>query len=730
MRGVESREREFTGGLSDRAAMSRSARANAAPSPNGRAALEPPLVVTAAQRENVERKLELLPTSPGVYVFLGPKARVLYVGKARSLRSRVRQYFQPGSSDTRFFALRLPEEAVDIETFVVANEKEAALLENAMIKERQPLYNFKLRDDKEFLSLRLDPKQKWARLGVVRKPANDGARYFGPYDSATSARRTLRLVNRHFKLRTCTDTEMNARVRPCLQHQIQRCLAPCVLEVDRDEYVAQTKLVGLFLDGRHDELVEDLDRRMRDAAQTLAYERAAQYRDQLRSVERVREDQRIAVARDVDQDAIGIYVEGDKGELAVVEVRSGRVANVRTFPFTSPSFEGVGLPDDELIAAFVRERYAERSELPDEVLVPLPLEAMEGLAEMLSEGRPRKMKIREPQRGSGRDLIAMATENAAHAFKEKRRAEEDIEGRLAEVQRRLRLPKPPIRIECIDISHSGGTDTVASMTALENGMPDRKRYKSFHLRTVSGGDDFGAMREVLTRRLSRRHEVGWDLPDLLVVDGGKGQLEIAVAVLRDLNITDLPVCGLAKEKPNSKGEVSPERVFLPGQKNAIPLRERSATLHFLGTVRDEAHRTSNLLRIRLGKRKRLRSGLEDIVGVGPKTRNLLLKTLGSLKAIAAADQSALQRAGASEAQAQRIVAYFASATQGPSSDAAELASAEDVAVDGAFQHAIAPGDDDGDDVELEEVEVAELEALASELPMPDLVPDIDDPGER
>lgn len=652
----------------------------------------------STDRENVERKLEGLPASPGVYVFLGKGGRVLYVGKARSLRSRVRQYFQPGSSDTRYFATLLPEEAVDLETFVVANEKEAALLENAMIKERQPLYNFKLRDDKEFLSLKLDPKQKWPRLNVVRKPASDGARYFGPYDSATAARRTLRLVNRHFKLRTCTDSEMAARVRPCLQHQIQRCPGPCVLDVNEDEYNAQVRLVGLFLDGRHDELVKDLDERMRGAAGRLAYEQAAQYRDQLRAIERVREDQRIAVARDVDQDAIGLYVEGDRGELAVVEVRGGRVANVRTLPF-----ERVTLPDEELIAAFVRERYQDRSELPDEVLVPCAIEASEGLAEMLSEGKPRKLKIREPQRGSGKDLIAMANENAAHAYKEKRRAAEDVEGRLDEVQKRLRLPRPPRRIECVDISHSGGSDTVASITALLDGQPDRKRYKSFHLRTVSGGDDFGAMREVLSRRLARRAEPGWELPDLLVVDGGKGQLEIALAVLRELAITELPVCGLAKEKENTAGVKNPERVFLPGQKNAIPLRERSATLHFLGTVRDEAHRTSNLLRTRLMRRKRMRSGLEDIAGVGKKTRTTLLKELGSLKAIAAATEEQLRAAGASATQAQRILAHFAAPALDAPDDRAAMVDAENVAVDVAFEAEV----ELEDELEVQEVTLAE-----------------------
>jgi excinuclease ABC subunit C len=647
--------------------------------------------------EIVEKKLEALPVQPGVYVFLDRKGHVLYVGKARSLRSRVRSYFQPGSSDTRFFVHRLPYEIGDLETFVVANEKEAALLENALIKEKRPRYNFKLRDDKEFLSIRLDLRDAWPKLTVVRRPRQDGAQYYGPYDSATAARKTLRLVNRHFRLRTCRDADFARRVRPCLQYQIRRCPGPCVLEVDRDAYLAQASLVGLFLDGRQEELSADLERRMKEAASAHAFEQAAVYRDQLRAIERVQTDQRIAVAKDVDQDVLGLFVSGDRAELAMVIVRNGRMTNVRTFSLDAY------LPDEELVASFVTAFYAQGNAVPDEVLLPVEVEAMEGLALALSEQRGRRVVVLVPQRGAKRDLVRMASENAEHAFKEKQREKEDVEARLGDVARKLRLPRPPKRIECVDVSHLGGTDTVAAFTALTDGQPDRARYRSFHLRgtdVVRGGDDFGAMREVLTRRLARAAEEGWALPDLLVVDGGKGQLGIATAVLHELAATaepelaaalrELPVVGLAKEKEQTAGKMVTERVFLPGQKNPIVLRERSAARHFLTLVRDEAHRVSNALREKVGKRRRLRSGLDDVPGVGKKTRVALLKALGSLKAIVAADEAALVAAGATSSQARAIRAHFA--TSAPTTDRAvtepvdwvAAGETEDAAIEAAF----------------------------------------------
>jgi excinuclease ABC subunit C len=334
-----------------------------------------------------QRKLDNLPASPGVYVFHGADGKVLYVGKARSLRNRVRSYFQPGSSDLRAFVSRLERELTDIETFVTHTDKEAALLENQLIKSRQPKYNVKLRDDKEYLSLRLDAKKPWPRLEVVRRPKPDGAQYFGPYHSATAARQTLRLLNRYFQLRTCTDTEFRMRSRPCLQYQIKRCPGPCVLEVDEEEYRAQVANVARFLDGRHGELVRDIDVRMKGASGELEYERAAVYRDQLRAVERAQEEQRVAGVQKSDQDVIGFHRQGDQVEVAVLSMRGGRLFGVRTLPLRR-----VAVPNDEMLGAFLRQHYTDRASLPDEILVPVTIEMSEALErdERSARGAPQR----------------------------------------------------------------------------------------------------------------------------------------------------------------------------------------------------------------------------------------------------------------------------------------------------------------------------------------------------
>jgi excinuclease ABC subunit C len=450
----------------------------------------------------VQRKLETLPPQPGVYVFYGKQRVVLYVGKARSLRSRVRSYFQPGTSDARAFVARLDQELIDLETFVTGSEKEAALLENQLIKAHQPRYNVKLKDDKDFLSLRINPAAPWPRIDVVRRPRKDGASYYGPYHSATAARQTLRLVNRHFQLRTCTDAELARRVRPCLQYQIKRCPAPCVLPVPREAYLEQVRDVGLFLSGRHDELVKHLERRMGEASRALDFEQAAVFRDQLRAVSRVQEEQRVTSVSGVDQDIVGLHRVADQAEVALLRIREGKLVNVRTF-----GLRDVSLPDDELLASFVSEFYSmDSAEYPDELLLPAAVEAMDGLAEVLSERRGSRVKVLLPQRGPRVRLLEMARENAQHAFTEKQRADQDVEQRLLAVQQKLRLPTLPRRIECIDISHSGGEDTVAAVVALLDGQPDRARYRSFHLQTVSGGDDYARhLRSALAPLQARAH---------------------------------------------------------------------------------------------------------------------------------------------------------------------------------------------------------------------------------
>ena len=636
--------------------------------------------------ELVTSKLDALPAQPGVYLFKDKKGIVVYVGKAKSLRSRVRSYFQAAGTDERYFIPILQRTIGDLETLVTSSEKEATILENELIKNHKPRYNIKLRDDKDYLSLRLDAKAEWPRLDVVRRPNPDGARYFGPYHSATAARRTLHLINKHFQLRTCGDTELHTRKRPCLQYQIKRCPAPCVYEVDKAWYGEQVDSVGKFLDNRHDELSRELRERMHDASQQMRFELAAVYRDQLRAIEKVREQQRIVTVDDIDRDVLGLYREGEIAELALLYVRAGKLADVVTF-----SLRHVEIPDDEIVAAFLAQHYGRAQDgeddeahvpIPSEIIVSACPEGAEGIAEWLSDRAGHKVTVSQPQRGARMALLELANDNAKHAFAEKRRESADVEERLKQLQERLRLPTVPKRIECCDISHLGGGDTVGAIVAMKDGVPDKKRYRTFHVRrmaaggmapgdvTAGAGDDYAAMYEVLARRFRRgsrqeqeeqassdgtakleqetqaeaeksRDRIDWELPDLFVVDGGRGQLAVALAAARDLGLHELPIVALAKEKENVMGETLVDRVYLPGQKNPIALKSHSASLFFLARIRDEAHRFSNRARERLGKARRMRSVLDDISGIGPTTKKALLRALGSLAGIQRADDAAI-----------------------------------------------------------------------------------------
>ncbi len=636
----------------------------------------------------LEQKLASLPTQPGCYLFKDKNGAVLYVGKAKSLRSRVRSYFQEGGSDVRAFIPFLRRHAEDLETIVTATEKEAAILENSLIKERKPKYNVKLRDDKEYLSLRLSLEHAYPRLELVRKPKKDGASYFGPYHSATAARRTLNLVEKHFKLRTCTDREIGSRKRPCLEYQIQRCLAPCVLDIDRDLYSQQVRAVGLFLDGRHDELTKELKERMKAASENLEFELAGIYRDQLSAVESAHQAQRVVVVSDRDQDVLGIYREGDLAELCVMVVRRGRMIDTASF-----SMKNVELPDDEVVATFLREHYGEggsgEAHVPDEVIVPTLPDGVDGVSEWLVERRAEvvesrrtKVEVLAPARGPRRALLEMATDNAKHAFEEKRRAADDIDQRLARIQERLRLPTLPRRIECCDISHLGGADTVGAVVALLDGQLDKKRYRSYIVRSAGAGDDYQAMFEVLSRRFRRgkaaaektavdgEQDNDWQLPDLFVVDGGRGQLGVALAAAQDLGLHDLCIVGLAKEKDNVIGDKLTDRVYLPGQKNPIALRPNSPELFLLARARDEAHRFSNRGRTKVGKRRRFESELDSIAGIGPKTRTSLLKTLGSVAALReASDEAILAVPGVTQRHLQALREAFAPAATTPVGEA-------------------------------------------------------------
>ncbi len=576
-----------------------------------------------------------LPTGPGVYLMKDRQGTIIYVGKAKSLRSRVRSYFQPGTSDYRAFVALLEGLLGDLETIVTRSEKEALLLERELIKTHEPRFNIVWRDDKQYLCLRVDTSHEFPRVEVVRHMGKDGARYFGPFHSATSARQTLRVVNRQFLLRTCRDSVLYNRSRPCLEHQIGRCPAPCVLEVDRAEYGRHVDDVLLFLEGKSQELRERLTARMWEAAERYAFETAARLRDQLKAVERTLEPQDIALATMRDQDIVGIHREGPDVALAVLEVRQGRVEKVH-----SHFFEEMASSDEDVLESFILQSYANREDVPAELIVPVELESQVVLSEILSERRGRKVEVILPKRGERARVLELARQNAEHAFQEKRRSSGAAARVLQGLKDKLSLSRLPTRIECYDISNFMGRQIVGSQVVFEDGVAAKAKYRRYRVKSRAGQDDFGSLYEVLSRRLKRGLQEG-DLPDLLVIDGGKGQLGAVRAAMKDLGVEGVDLISLAKSRVLGESEEeggsamarSPERVFVTGAKDPIVLPQSSAEVFLLARIRDEAHRFAITFHQDLRRRASLRSTLEEIPGIGAVRRRALLQHLGSLRRV-------------------------------------------------------------------------------------------------
>jgi excinuclease ABC subunit C len=626
--------------------------------------------------------LDRIPTDPGVYIMKDAAGKVVYVGKAKNLRTRVRQYFRPGG-DERFFVAAgfLGKVLADIETVVVKDEKEALLLENHLVKRHQPKFNIKLRDDKQYLVLRVmppdgsegtAPAKVFPRVQAVRNIKDDGARYFGPYHSATSCRQTLRVLNRHFQLRTCTDHVLEHRGRVCLQYQIQRCPGPCALPVPPEAYAQSVDDVVLFLEGKDKELIGRLRERMATNAAQEHYEAAARLRDSIAAVERTVSTQHIVQEDFVDQDVFGVHREGDAAELAVLFVRAGKLVGKRSFAQKDQE-----LPDEEMMGAFVQQYYATGTFIPDEIVVPVELPDADLLAGWLGLARGKKVKLVWPQRGTRVRLLELATKNAETAMTSRRDKGADIEASLGKLQARLGLRRLPQRIECFDIAHVQGTDTVASMVTFVDGVPARSLYRTFKIRT-STNDDFASMYEVLSRRFRRsvraragggKDDDAWAAPDLLVIDGGKGQLGMAVAALTDLGIEleredAMDVISLAKERELAAGD-APDRVYLRNVKEPVALRANTAELFLLARLRDEAHRFANTFHRERRSKATLRSALDDIPGIGPTRRRSLLKHFGSVSAIAAAEIDAIAKApGMNKKAAARVHAALNTADMG------------------------------------------------------------------
>ncbi len=559
--------------------------------------------------------------------------KVIYIGKAKDLRNRVRAYFRGGDGRSQIdFLMRRVK---DVETLVTTNEKEAFILENNLIKQYKPRYNIRLKDDKSYLSIKVTVSHPWPRILATRKIVKDENRYFGPYSSAFAARETIDIIEKHFLLRTCTDYNFKNRARPCLQFQIRRCLGPCVLTVDRREYEEQLKQAILFIEGKSRELLEELKARMEERSEALEFEAAAKIRDQIQAVEQTLEKQRMVSHWGADQDIFGLYREGGFFEVQVLFVRQGKLTGNQAY-----SFEDLMFSDEELMESLLTQFYQGERFIPDEVLLPVELEDQGVREEYLSERRGKRVALLSPRRGDRRKLLEMAGQNARQSFSERHNKEKERETMLLELQQKLRLKHYPQRIECYDISNISGKQAVGSQVTFFDGEPDKKRYRHYRIRSpqaVRGGDDFEMMYEVLERRFRRGVEEG-DFPDLVVVDGGKGQLGMALAALRDLGIEDIDVIALAKTRvqssPRSRDiERTEERVFCPGQANPVTLSRNSNALFLLQRVRDEAHRFAITHHKKLRSKQSLHSVLDRIPGIGGVRKRALLRALGSLKRI-------------------------------------------------------------------------------------------------
>jgi excinuclease ABC subunit C len=632
-------------------------------------------------RERLLEKVALFPTGPGVYTFLDAKSQVIYVGKAKSLRARVRSYLHV-EDDGRLFYRHLRRTLRDVSCVATDTEKEALLLENTLIKRHSPRWNIKLTDDKSFLQIELTTHEAWpmARLVRVRSRRKKGE-VFGPYSSARAVRETLRHIKRWFPLRTCSNSELRNRTRACIEHEMGRCVAPCVGKISEEGYAGLVAEARLFLKGKNETLIPRLESRMQEHSEELRYEQAARVRDQLSAIRRTLEAQRMARTGSRDQDVFGFAAEDGLVVVLHIEVREGQVREPRAYELRT------ALEPQAALNAFLGQFYGEHRYVPHEVLLPAEVEDRELLEELLRERRGTQVEVKVHLRTDRRKLVDLASKNAALALAtgDVRRAV--IKETLAGLQRHLGLRHEPRSIECFDVSTIQGAFTVASKVRFEDGEPAPNGYRTYKVRTVEGQDDFAAMEEVIERRLRRGVEEG-DLPNLIVVDGGPPQLVRALAAATqvgvDLERTEL--VGLAKARAPRHGEEPTQRAFerihrLGGGEPTI-LEPASLECRFLVRVRDAAHRAAITYHRQLRRRSAFRSGLEEVPGVGPKRRLALLRRFGSLRAIRSASPEELSEVVPPKIAAT-ILDYLAQAKQREGAPAeAGAPSGEETAIKG------------------------------------------------
>ncbi|HID86164.1 MAG TPA: excinuclease ABC subunit UvrC [Anaerolineae bacterium] len=588
-------------------------------------------------RSQLKEQLNALPARPGVYLMKDERGKILYVGKAVNLRNRVRSYFHASASHTPKIQ-RLVKRIAEVDFIVTDSELEALILECNLIKRHRPRYNVRFKDDKRYPYIKVTWQEEFPKVFITRRMERDGARYFGPFTAAWAVHETLHTLRRIFPYLTCNRKITGTDRRACLYWDIGLCMAPCIGASSKEEYRAMMDQLCRFLEGRADEIVADLQSQMREAAEGLEFERAATLRDKIRAIERVIERQKIVSVALGDQDVIALARADGQACVQVFFVRHGKLIGREYFVLEGAE----GEETRAVMTSFVKQFYDEAAYVPPEILLQSEVDEAQVIEAWLRERRGGRVTLRVPRRGRKRELVEMAAENAAEtlaALRAQWRADTHRqEEALADLQTYLGLSEPPARIECYDVSNIQGTAATGSMVVFVNGVPRKGDYRRFKIRTVQGADDYAMLQEVLRRRFKRakaaeelkgsRGTQAWTLlPDLVVVDGGKGQLSAAREVMRELGVDQIPTVGLAKER---------EEVFVPGRSEPIPLPRDSQGLYLLQRIRDEAHRFAVTYHRGLREKRGLASLLEEIPGIGPKRRQALLKHFGSLEAIRAA----------------------------------------------------------------------------------------------
>jgi len=581
----------------------------------------------------LQSKLAHLPESPGVYLFKDAQGEIIYIGKAAVLADRVRSYFQKSADHSPKTSL-LVTQVADLETMVTRSELEALILESNLVKRHKPRFNIVLRDDKQYPYVRLPIKEDFPRLSIVRRVQKDGALYYGPYTPANALRETLKVIKHVFPLATCTIEIDGTADRACIEFEIKRCMAPCTGNQSKAEYHQIVKQVRQFLEGRDRELLDDLRVRMEAAAEREDFEDAARLRDRLFKIDRMLEKQRITQTSATDQDVIGLARQGSAVDLQILFVRGGLLIGRKDF-FWPQSAEA---SDEELVRSAIEQFYNKDGQPPRELLIPTELEDTLLIQQWLSEKRGESVRVCSPERGAKHQLVLLAEENAAAAVADHLRDEELDRQAGEELKRMLRLDHAPRRIEGFDISNTMGNQSVASMVVWEDGTMKKADYRRFKIQTVTGANDFASMKEVVTRRYGQEELL--PSPDLILIDGGLGQLAAALEGLKAVGQQGLPILGLAK----ARGEKE-ERIFLAGRKNPIVLRPQSPSTHLLQRIRDEAHRFAITFHRKLRGKSLVSSQLDQIIGIGEIRRNQLLEQFGSLDKLASASDDALHEAG-------------------------------------------------------------------------------------